>query len=146
MLTLAVFSLLAEITIKPLLRYPLMSKKMLAFAYSLSCGVVFFSLTDSAFAWIAPWFSVPVYWLMIPFWAVGLLSISTTPGVLGTPMRQRLAPLAISCRAIYLPIPFFAAAFFTPWESVSFALSFCLFLVGCVLLASGFATLLKNSA
>jgi hypothetical protein len=138
MLGLAILGILMQFK-----RHKPKGRRIQKLAYVLSCAVVLFSLTDMAFAWIAPWFSLPIYWLMPVCWSAGLLAVLGSRFVANRRIRK-LAPIATFAGIVYTPVLFFAAAFLLPWKSVQFALSFSLYLVGAALLAFGYSALLEK--
>jgi cell division protein FtsL len=131
-------------TLMQLRRLKPKGRRIQKIAYVLSCAVVLFSLTDMAFAWIAPWFSLRVYWLMPVCWLAGLLAVLGSRYVANQRIRRTLDPLATVAGILYTPLPFFAAAFLLPWKSIQFALSFSLYLVGAALLTLGYSAFLEE--
>jgi hypothetical protein len=112
--------------------------------YILSCTVLLFSLTDMAFAWIASWFSLPVYWLMTVPWLAGLLAVLAPRLVANQRVRRTLVPIATVAGILYIPVPLFAAAFLLQWQSTQFAVSFSLYLAGAALLTFGYSVLFEK--
>jgi hypothetical protein len=122
-----------------------MQNNFYVLTYILSSTVMLFSLTDMAFAWIEPWFSLPVYWLMTVCWSAGLLAVLAPRLVTNQSIRRTLIPIATIAGILYAPVPLFAAAFLVPWRSAQFAASFSLYIVGAALLTFGYSVLLENS-